>query len=91
MTPPPQAVCRLLGLFPDREFSQLLDWVYKLSRNTKTSYRVFMLDLVGEIMEKPLRKPSTFNCLQTVIYSTCTMYYTRPHWSVVVGNKVYLS
>ncbi|XP_064384274.1 condensin-2 complex subunit D3-L-like isoform X2 [Halichondria panicea] len=52
------AVCRLLGLFPDRDYSQLLDWVYKLSRNTKTSYRVFMLDLVGEIVEKPLRKPS---------------------------------
>ncbi len=55
-------MCRLLGLFPDRDYSQLLDWVYKLSRNTKTSYRVFMLDLVGEIVETPLRKPSAFHC-----------------------------
>ncbi|KAL5479917.1 hypothetical protein EMCRGX_G023519 [Ephydatia muelleri] len=50
--------CRILTLFPDQRYSQLLDWIYKFSRNTKVAYRMFALDLVTELLTVPARKPT---------------------------------
>lgn len=52
-----QVVCKLLSLFSDEVYSQLLDWIYKFSRNTKISYRVFALDLISELLAVPKRTP----------------------------------
>ena len=33
--PPSQIVCKLLALFPDQMYSQLLEWLSRLARNIK--------------------------------------------------------
>ena len=48
---------KLLSLFPNKPYSQLLDWFYKLSRNTRIGYRVLILDVVNELFDVPLREP----------------------------------
>ena len=50
-------MCKLLSLFSDEVYSQLLDWIYKFSRNTKISYRVFALDLISELLGVVKRTP----------------------------------
>ena len=52
-----QVVCKLLSLFSDEDYSQLMEWIYKFSRNTKISYRVFALDLLSELFTVPQRTP----------------------------------
>ena len=53
-----QVVRKLLSLFSDEDYSQLMEWVYKFSRNTKISYRVFALDLLSELLTVPKRTPT---------------------------------
>ena len=50
-------VSKLLSLFSNQLYSELLEWIYKFSRNTKVGYRVFALDIVSELLTKPLRQP----------------------------------
>jgi hypothetical protein len=45
-------------LFSDEDYSQLMEWIYKFSRNTKISYRVFALDLLNELLTVPKRTPT---------------------------------
>ena len=54
----PQVVSKLLSLFSDEDYSQLMEWIYKFSRNTKISYRVFALDLLSELFTVPKRTPT---------------------------------
>lgn len=51
----PQVVCRLLSLLPAALYSEMLDWLHKFSRNTKIGYRVFALDVFGELLQLPIR------------------------------------
>ena len=53
-----QVVRKLLSLFSDENYSQLMEWIYKFSRNTKISYRVFALDLLSELLTVPKRTPT---------------------------------
>ena len=53
-----QVVSKLLSLFSDEDYSQLMEWIYKFSRNTKISYRVFALDLLSELLTVPKRTPA---------------------------------
>ena len=56
-----QVTRQLLSLLPDALYSDMLDWLYKFSRNTKIGYRVFALDVFNELVQIPTRKPSTGN------------------------------
>ena len=73
---PPQVVCGLLSLFPNKQYSHLLEWIYKLSRNTKTNYRVFILDVLSELIEQPLRTPGE-GVGPIMFYPRCGYNYNR--------------
>ena len=66
-----QVVCKLLSLFPDEIYSQLLEWIYKFSRNTKISYRVFALDLLSELLCTPQRTPPEGKLTHTATAANC--------------------
>lgn len=42
-------VCVLLGMFNDEDYANLMEWLYKFSRNTKVSYRVFAMEVINEM------------------------------------------
>ena len=67
----PQVVSKLLSLFSDEAYSQLLDWIYKFSRNTKISYRVFALDLISELLGTQRRTPTEGIILQWSLLIEC--------------------
>jgi condensin-2 complex subunit D3 len=50
------SVCKLLTLFPDQLYSQLLEWLYRLSMNEKISWRVSSLEVISELLTHPLRQ-----------------------------------
>ncbi|XP_030320546.1 condensin-2 complex subunit D3 isoform X1 [Calypte anna] len=50
-----QAVVNLLNKLPATEFADFIAWLYKYSRNTKTAYRVFALDVALALLDVPER------------------------------------
>ncbi|NXN39636.1 CNDD3 protein, partial [Rhinoptilus africanus] len=50
-----QALVNLLNKLPSTEFADFIAWLYKYSRNTKTAYRVFALDVVLALLDVPER------------------------------------
>ena len=42
-----QTVCKLLTLFPDQLYSQLLDWLSRLARSVKVCVCVYVCVCVG--------------------------------------------
>ncbi|NXS51428.1 CNDD3 protein, partial [Brachypteracias leptosomus] len=50
-----QALVTLLDKFPSSEFADFITWLYKYSRNTKISYRVFALDVALALLDVPER------------------------------------
>ncbi|NXI51020.1 CNDD3 protein, partial [Chloroceryle aenea] len=50
-----QALVTLLNKLPCAEFADFIAWLYKYSRNTKTAYRVFALDVVLALLDVPER------------------------------------
>ncbi|XP_075695361.1 condensin-2 complex subunit D3 [Rhinoderma darwinii] len=49
------ALVKLLEKLPNPEYASFIDWLYKLSRNSKISYRVFALDVAAALLELPER------------------------------------
>uniref|UniRef100_A0A8C3K2G9 Condensin-2 complex subunit D3 n=1 Tax=Calidris pygmaea TaxID=425635 RepID=A0A8C3K2G9_9CHAR len=50
-----QALVNLLNKLPSAEFADFIAWLYKYSRNTKTAYRVFALDVALALLDVPER------------------------------------
>ncbi|XP_010179710.1 PREDICTED: condensin-2 complex subunit D3, partial [Mesitornis unicolor] len=50
-----QALVNLLIKLPCKEFADFIAWLYKYSRNTKTAYRVFALDVAVALLDVPER------------------------------------
>ncbi|KAM8795632.1 condensin-2 complex subunit D3 [Eudromia elegans] len=50
-----QALVNLLNKLPCIEFADFIAWLYKYSHNTKTSYRVFALDVALALLDVPER------------------------------------
>ncbi|NXW65975.1 CNDD3 protein, partial [Eurystomus gularis] len=50
-----QALVTLLKKLPSLEFADFITWLYKYSRNTKISYRVFALDVALALLDVPER------------------------------------
>ncbi|KAM6295660.1 LOW QUALITY PROTEIN: condensin-2 complex subunit D3 [Aegotheles albertisi] len=50
-----QALVNLLNKLPCREFADFIAWLYKYSRNSKTAYRVFALDVALALLDVPER------------------------------------
>ncbi|XP_072012660.1 condensin-2 complex subunit D3 [Engystomops pustulosus] len=79
-----QALVKLLEKLPNLEYSSFIDWLYKYSRNSKISYRVFALDVAVALLEMPERLvDSAFPLeqlkfiqhkflLQTMVFSRCS-------------------
>ncbi|XP_043850916.1 condensin-2 complex subunit D3 isoform X2 [Dromiciops gliroides] len=51
-----QALAQLLNKLPCLEYAAFIHWLYKYSRNTKISHRVFALDVVLALLEYPERE-----------------------------------
>ncbi|NXN20902.1 CNDD3 protein, partial [Nycticryphes semicollaris] len=50
-----QALVDLLNKLPNTEFADFIAWLFKYSRNTKTAYRVFALDVALALLNVPER------------------------------------
>ncbi|XP_044137939.1 condensin-2 complex subunit D3 [Bufo gargarizans] len=50
-----QALVKLLEKLPNPEYASFIEWLYKYSRNSKISYRVFALDVTVALLELPER------------------------------------
>ncbi|NXJ68595.1 CNDD3 protein, partial [Rostratula benghalensis] len=50
-----QALVDLLRKLPSAEFADFIAWLFKYSRNVKTAYRVFALDVALALLEVPER------------------------------------
>ncbi|NWX24173.1 CNDD3 protein, partial [Aegotheles bennettii] len=50
-----QALVNLLNKLPCKEFADFIAWLYKYSRNSKTAYRVFALDVALALLDVPER------------------------------------
>ncbi|XP_007495227.2 condensin-2 complex subunit D3 isoform X1 [Monodelphis domestica] len=51
-----QALAQLLNKFSAVEYAAFIDWLYKYSRSSKISHRVFTLDVVLALLEYPERE-----------------------------------
>ncbi|NXP11351.1 CNDD3 protein, partial [Thinocorus orbignyianus] len=54
-----QALVNLLKKLPNTEFADFIAWLYRYSRNTKTAYRVFALDVALALLDVPERNLDT--------------------------------
>nr|DBA16536.1 TPA: hypothetical protein GDO54_003919 [Pyxicephalus adspersus] len=79
-----QTLLKLQDCLPNTEYASFIDWLYKYSRNSKISYRVFALDAAVALLELPERVgDSSFPqddlkflqhkfLIQTFIFSRCS-------------------
>ncbi|KAJ1175182.1 hypothetical protein NDU88_000473 [Pleurodeles waltl] len=51
-----EALVKLLCKFPNAEYATFIQWLYKYSRNSKMSYRVFALEVAVALLELPERE-----------------------------------
>ncbi|XP_029429112.1 condensin-2 complex subunit D3 [Rhinatrema bivittatum] len=51
-----QALVKLLSKLPSAEFAGFMVWLYKYSKNTKISYRVFALEVIMALLNLPERE-----------------------------------
>ncbi|XP_069470215.1 condensin-2 complex subunit D3 [Ambystoma mexicanum] len=51
-----EALVKLLCKFPNAEYASFIEWLYKYSRNSKMSYRVFALEVAVALLELPERE-----------------------------------
>ncbi|CAN2388105.1 complex subunit D3, partial [Pristimantis euphronides] len=50
-----KGLVKLLVMLPNPEYASFIAWLYKCSRNSKMSYRVFVLDVAVVLLELPER------------------------------------
>ncbi|XP_074660427.1 condensin-2 complex subunit D3-L-like [Tubulanus polymorphus] len=51
-----QIILKLLSVLSSSAYAKLMEWFQRLSRNEKTSTRVFVIDLIGMILTQPQRQ-----------------------------------
>ncbi|KAM4652059.1 condensin-2 complex subunit D3 [Discoglossus pictus] len=52
-----QALVKLMEKLPNAEYATFIDWLYRYSKNSKISYRVFALEVAVSLLEMPEREP----------------------------------
>ncbi|MEE6485331.1 hypothetical protein FKM82_014245 [Ascaphus truei] len=79
-----QALVKLLEKLPNVKYAEFIDWLFKYSRNPKTSYRVFALEVAVALLELPEREtddlcpPENLKflqhrfLLQAMVFSRCS-------------------
>ncbi|KAG8434741.1 hypothetical protein GDO86_012914 [Hymenochirus boettgeri] len=51
-----QALVKLMEKLPNKEYAAFLDWLYRYSKNTKISFRVFALEVAVALLDLPERE-----------------------------------
>ncbi|KAE8591973.1 hypothetical protein XENTR_v10018618 [Xenopus tropicalis] len=79
-----QALVKLMEKLPNAEYAAFIEWLYKYSKNSKISYRVFALEVVVALLDLPEREADVSLphenlkflqhkfLLQNVVFSRCS-------------------